>query len=34
MHQELKVPTLLLHGSDDLICSPEGSRNLPVRLTW
>ena len=29
MHaQELKVRTLLLHGSDDLICSPEGSREF------
>jgi alpha-beta hydrolase superfamily lysophospholipase len=27
MHaSELKIPTLLLHGSDDLITSPEGSR--------
>jgi alpha-beta hydrolase superfamily lysophospholipase len=25
---ELKVPTLLLHGSDDMICSPEGSREF------
>jgi len=25
---ELKVPTLLLHGSDDLILSPEGSREF------
>ena len=25
---ELKVPTLILHGSDDLICSPEGSREF------
>jgi acylglycerol lipase len=25
---ELKVPTLMLHGSDDLITSPEGSREF------
>ena len=25
---ELKVPTLLIHGGDDLICSPEGSREF------
>jgi alpha-beta hydrolase superfamily lysophospholipase len=25
---ELTVPTLLIHGSDDLICSPEGSREF------
>ncbi|MCX6253482.1 MAG: lysophospholipase [Bacteroidia bacterium] len=25
---ELKVPTLILHGSDDLIISPEGSREF------
>jgi alpha-beta hydrolase superfamily lysophospholipase len=25
---ELKVPTLLIHGSDDLITSPEGSREF------
>ena len=25
---ELKVPTLLIHGSDDHICSPEGSRQF------
>lgn len=25
---ELKVPTLILHGSDDMICSPEGSREF------
>lgn len=25
---ELKVPLLLMHGSDDLICSPEGSREF------
>jgi acylglycerol lipase len=25
---ELKVPTLLMHGSDDLITSPEGSREF------
>ncbi len=27
LHREdLKVPLLLMHGSDDMICSPEGSR--------
>jgi alpha-beta hydrolase superfamily lysophospholipase len=25
---QLKVPTLILHGSDDKICSPEGSREF------
>ena len=25
---ELKIPTLLMHGSDDMICSPEGSREF------
>ena len=25
---ELKIPLLLMHGSDDLICSPEGSRQF------
>ena len=25
---ELKVPTLMLHGSDDMICSPEGSKEF------
>jgi alpha-beta hydrolase superfamily lysophospholipase len=25
---ELKVPTLLLHGSDDMLTSPEGSREF------
>lgn len=25
---ELKVPTLLMHGSEDQICSPEGSREF------
>ncbi|MGE5406841.1 MAG: lysophospholipase [Methanosarcina sp.] len=25
---DLKVPTLLLHGSDDMICSPEGTREF------
>ncbi len=24
----LKIPTLLIHGSDDMICSPEGSREF------
>ncbi len=25
---ELKIPTLLIHGSDDLICSPEASKEF------
>jgi alpha-beta hydrolase superfamily lysophospholipase len=25
---KLKIPALILHGSDDMICSPEGSRNF------
>jgi alpha-beta hydrolase superfamily lysophospholipase len=25
---ELKIPTLIIHGSDDLITSPEGSREF------
>jgi alpha-beta hydrolase superfamily lysophospholipase len=25
---ELRIPTLLMHGSDDQICSPEGSREF------
>jgi acylglycerol lipase len=25
---ELKIPLLIMHGSDDLICSPEGSREF------
>jgi alpha-beta hydrolase superfamily lysophospholipase len=25
---ELKIPTLILHGSDDLICSPEGTKEF------
>ena len=28
---ELKVPTLLLHGSDDMICSPEASREFAAQ---
>jgi alpha-beta hydrolase superfamily lysophospholipase len=28
---ELKIPTLLMHGSDDMICSPEGSREFAGR---
>ena len=24
----LKIPLLIMHGSDDLICSPEGSRDF------
>ncbi len=37
---ELKIPTLLLHGSDDLIASPDGSRefagktNMVVLKVW
>jgi alpha-beta hydrolase superfamily lysophospholipase len=25
---ELKTPLLIMHGSDDMICSPEGSREF------
>ena len=25
---DLKIPTLLIHGNDDLICSPEGTREF------
>jgi len=28
---ELKVPLLLMHGSDDQICSPEGSREFAAK---
>jgi Lysophospholipase len=28
---ELKIPTLLIHGSDDQICSPEGSREFAAK---
>ncbi len=28
---ELKIPTLLIHGSDDLICSPDGSREFAAK---
>jgi acylglycerol lipase len=28
---ELKVRTLLMHGSDDMICSPEGSREFAAK---
>jgi acylglycerol lipase len=28
---ELKIPTLILHGSDDQICSPEGSREFAAK---
>ncbi len=28
---ELRIPTLLLHGSDDLICSPEASREFAAK---
>lgn len=30
---ELKVPTLLLHGSDDRICSPQASREFASKST-
>jgi acylglycerol lipase len=30
---ELKIPTLILHGSDDLICSPEGSREFAEKTS-
>jgi len=30
---ELKIRTLMLHGSDDLICSPEGSREFAGRAS-
>jgi acylglycerol lipase len=30
---ELKTPTLILHGSDDMICSPEGSREFCSKTT-
>ena len=29
---ELKIPTLLIHGSDDLITSPEGSREFAGKI--
>ena len=28
---ELKIPTLLMHGSDDKITSPEGSREFAAK---
>ena len=28
MPAELKVPALIIHGSDDLITSPDGSREF------
>lgn len=28
---DLKVPTLLLHGSDDMICSPEGTKEFAAK---
>jgi alpha-beta hydrolase superfamily lysophospholipase len=28
---ELKIRTLLMHGSDDMICSPEGSREFAAK---
>jgi alpha-beta hydrolase superfamily lysophospholipase len=31
--QELKVPTLILHGSDDMILSPEGSREFAAKTS-
>lgn len=30
---ELKVPTLILHGSDDMILSPEGSREFAAKTS-
>jgi alpha-beta hydrolase superfamily lysophospholipase len=30
---DLKVPLLLMHGSDDQICSPEGSREFAAKTT-
>jgi acylglycerol lipase len=30
---ELKVPTLIVHGSDDLICSPAGSIEFAAKTT-
>jgi alpha-beta hydrolase superfamily lysophospholipase len=30
---DLKIPVLMLHGSDDLICSPEGSREFAEKTT-
>jgi Lysophospholipase len=30
---ELKVPLLLMHGSDDKICSPDGSREFASKTT-
>jgi alpha-beta hydrolase superfamily lysophospholipase len=30
---ELTVPLLLMHGSDDMICSPEGSREFAARTS-
>jgi len=30
---ELRVPLLLMHGGDDLICSPEGSREFASRTS-
>jgi alpha-beta hydrolase superfamily lysophospholipase len=28
---DLKIPLLLIHGSDDKICSPEGSREFALK---
>jgi alpha-beta hydrolase superfamily lysophospholipase len=30
---DLKVPLLLMHGSDDKICSPEGSREFASKTS-
>jgi alpha-beta hydrolase superfamily lysophospholipase len=31
---ELKVPTLIIHGSEDMICSPEGSREFAAKTDY
>lgn len=31
--QQLKIPVLLMHGSDDQICSPDGSREFASKTT-
>lgn len=31
---ELKIPLLILHGSEDMICSPEGSREFASRTKF
>jgi acylglycerol lipase len=30
---DLKVPLLIMHGSDDMICSPEGSREFAAKTS-